>query len=172
MFADAKFWAIFLLHESQKWSRKQCLLAEFEHSFVHIIMAIFGCCCQDCRHEMSLRPCKSSRNAAQKQDLQAFTLSMLSEGFHASKVYSGFCTPTSLSLLNGIFIFFPIWKSYYASYRKGTSEFRSRVNREVGMGSHSLSHSSPVPKKPYDFHGRKAPWEKKVYILHPWRYSY
>ena len=25
------------------------------------------------------------------------------------------------------------------------SELRSRVNREVGPGSHSLSHSSPVP---------------------------
>ena len=35
--------------------------------------------------------------------------------------------------------------------------FRSCVNREVGMGSHSLHHSSTVPDKPYSFCGRKAP---------------
>ena len=45
--------------------------------------------------------------------------------------------------------------------RSKYSELRSRVNREVGPGSHSLSHSSPVPNKPYGFCGRKAPWKKK-----------
>ena len=30
------------------------------------------------------------------------------------------------------------------------SEPRSFMNREVGMGSHSLSHSSPVPNKHFD----------------------
>ena len=32
-------------------------------------------------------------------------------------------------------------------------ELRGRVNKEVGLGSHSLSHSSPVPDKPYGFCG-------------------
>ena len=40
------------------------------------------------------------------------------------------------------------------------SKLRSCVNREVGLGSHSLSHSSPVPNKPYGFCGRAAPWRK------------
>ena len=31
------------------------------------------------------------------------------------------------------------------------SELRDCVNREVGVGSHSLSHSSPVSNKPYCF---------------------
>ena len=31
------------------------------------------------------------------------------------------------------------------------TEFRSYVIREVGPGSHSLPHSSPVPNKPYGF---------------------
>ena len=35
------------------------------------------------------------------------------------------------------------------------------MNREVGLGSHFLSHSSPVPNKPYGLCGRKAPWKKK-----------
>ena len=35
-------------------------------------------------------------------------------------------------------------------------ELRSCVNREVGLGSYSLSHSSPVPDKVYGFYGRKA----------------
>ena len=39
-------------------------------------------------------------------------------------------------------------------------EHRS-VNREVGLGSHSPSHSSPIPNKPYSFCGRKAPWKKR-----------
>ena len=29
-----------------------------------------------------------------------------------------------------------------------------------GPGSHSLSHSAPVPNKPYGFCGRNAPWKK------------
>ena len=33
----------------------------------------------------------------------------------------------------------------------------SCVNREVGLGCHSLSHSSPVPNKPHGFCRRKAP---------------
>ena len=33
--------------------------------------------------------------------------------------------------------------------RSLTSEIRSCVNREVGLGSYSISHSSPVPNKPY-----------------------
>ena len=41
------------------------------------------------------------------------------------------------------------------------SELRSCVNREVGLGSHSLSYSSPVPHKSYGFCGRKTPWKKK-----------
>ena len=36
-------------------------------------------------------------------------------------------------------------------------ELRSCVDREVGLGSYSLSRSSPVPDKPYGFCGRKAP---------------
>ena len=36
-----------------------------------------------------------------------------------------------------------------------TQEFRSCMNREVGLGSHSLSHSSPVPNKPCNFCGCK-----------------
>ena len=35
------------------------------------------------------------------------------------------------------------------------------VNREVGLVSHSLSHSSPIPNKLCSFCGRKAPWKKK-----------
>ena len=35
------------------------------------------------------------------------------------------------------------------------------MNREVGVGSHSLSHSYPVPDKPYGFCGLKAPRTKK-----------
>ena len=42
-----------------------------------------------------------------------------------------------------------------------TSELRSCVNRDVGLGSHSLSQSSSVPNKPYGFGGRKASWKKK-----------
>ena len=42
-----------------------------------------------------------------------------------------------------------------------TSELRSCVNRNVGLGSHSLSQSSSVPNKPYGFCGHKAPWKKK-----------
>ena len=37
------------------------------------------------------------------------------------------------------------------------SELRSCVNSEVGLGSHFLSHSSPVPNKPHGFCGRKQP---------------
>ena len=38
------------------------------------------------------------------------------------------------------------------------------MNREVGLGSlvPSLSHSSPVPSKPYGFCGLKAPQKKKA----------
>ena len=42
------------------------------------------------------------------------------------------------------------------------SQLRSCVNRELGLGSHSLSHSSPVPNKPYSFCGRKAAWTKEA----------
>ena len=42
-------------------------------------------------------------------------------------------------------------------------ELRSCVKREVGLGSHSLSHSSPVPNKLYGFCGRKAPWKRKKF---------
>ena len=38
------------------------------------------------------------------------------------------------------------------------------MNREVGPGSHSLYHSSPVPNKPYGFCGRKAPRKEKGHI--------
>ena len=39
------------------------------------------------------------------------------------------------------------------------------MNREVDLGSHSLSNSSSVPDKPYGFCGRKAPikkWKNKM----------
>ena len=39
-------------------------------------------------------------------------------------------------------------------------EHRS-VNREMGLGSDSPSHSSPVPNKLYGFCVRKAPWKKR-----------
>ena len=42
----------------------------------------------------------------------------------------------------------------------GGSELRDCVNREVGLGYHSLSRSFPVPNKPYGFCGRKAPWKR------------
>ena len=38
------------------------------------------------------------------------------------------------------------------------SELRSCANGEVGLGSHSLSHSFPVPNKPYGFCERKTLW--------------
>ena len=34
------------------------------------------------------------------------------------------------------------------------------MNREVGLGCHYLSLSSPVPDKPHGFCGRKTPWKK------------
>ena len=37
------------------------------------------------------------------------------------------------------------------------------MNREVGLGSYSLSHTAPVPDKPYGFLGRKASGKKKRY---------
>ena len=40
--------------------------------------------------------------------------------------------------------------------REVTSTKR-HVNREVGLGSHSLSHPSHVPDKPCGFCGRKTP---------------
>ena len=40
---------------------------------------------------------------------------------------------------------------------KQTSKFRSCVNNEAGLGSHSLCHSSTVPNKPYVFCARNAP---------------
>ena len=33
------------------------------------------------------------------------------------------------------------------------------MNREVGLGCHYLSLSSPVPDKPHGFCGRKTPWK-------------
>ena len=39
------------------------------------------------------------------------------------------------------------------------------MNREVGLGFHSLSHSFPVPNKPHDFPGRKAPSKRKSIII-------
>ena len=47
------------------------------------------------------------------------------------------------------------------TYRYWQSELRGCVNREVGLGSHSLSHSSPVPNKLYAFCSRKAPLQKE-----------
>ena len=52
----------------------------------------------------------------------------------------------------------PLEFTHACSARGG---FSSCVNREVGMGSHSLSHSSPAPNNPYGFCGRKAPPKKK-----------
>ena len=48
-------------------------------------------------------------------------------------------------------------RSCVAELKERVAELGSCVNREVGLGSHSLSHSSPVPNKPYSFCGRKAP---------------
>ena len=45
--------------------------------------------------------------------------------------------------------------------RRRTSKLGSCVKREVGLGCHSLSHSSPVPNKPHGFCRRQAPWKKK-----------
>ena len=45
--------------------------------------------------------------------------------------------------------------------RELNTELWSCVNQEVGLGSHSLSHSSPVPNKPYGFCGRKHHKRKK-----------
>ena len=36
------------------------------------------------------------------------------------------------------------------------------MNREMGLGSHSLSHSSPVPNEPYGFCGRKVTFEEDL----------
>ena len=45
--------------------------------------------------------------------------------------------------------------------KEDCEEVRSCVNREVGLGFRSLSHSSPVPNKPYGgFYGREAPERK------------
>ena len=52
----------------------------------------------------------------------------------------------------------PLEFTHACSARGG---FSSCVNREVGLGSHSLSHSSPAPNNPYGFCGRKAPPKKK-----------
>ena len=46
--------------------------------------------------------------------------------------------------------------------RRRTTEFRSCVNREVGLGSHSLSYSSPIPNKPYGFWGQ---WSTIIIII-------
>ena len=52
----------------------------------------------------------------------------------------------------------------YFFYLFFSAEVRSCVNREVGLGSHSLSHfphhrrPHPVPNNPYGFCGRKEPW--------------
>ena len=40
--------------------------------------------------------------------------------------------------------------------------FGECVDREVGLGTHSLSQYSSVPSKPYGFGGRKASWKKPV----------
>ena len=40
--------------------------------------------------------------------------------------------------------------------RQPLAELRGCVNSVVGLGSHSLSHSFPVPNKSYGFRGRKA----------------
>ena len=48
------------------------------------------------------------------------------------------------------------------------SELRSCVNREVGLGSHSLSHSSPVPNKPYGFCERKTLWTTALWTKALW----
>ena len=45
--------------------------------------------------------------------------------------------------------------------RRRTSKLGCCVNREVGLGCHSLSHSSLVPNKPHGFCRRQAPWKKK-----------
>ena len=52
---------------------------------------------------------------------------MLSEGFHTSKVYFGFCTPTSLSLLNGTFIFF-------LPFERVTMQATKRAHQSSGAG--------------------------------------
>ena len=46
------------------------------------------------------------------------------------------------------------------------TQLRSCVHREMGPGSHCLSHSSPVLYKPYSFCGRKAPWKKMQCLIY------
>ena len=41
--------------------------------------------------------------------------------------------------------------------RVSRTQLKNYVNREVGLGSHTLSHSAPVPDKPYGLCGRKTP---------------
>ena len=47
---------------------------------------------------------------------------------------------------------------YEAGWSWADIELRSCANGEVGLGSHSLSHSFPVPNKPYGFCERKTLW--------------
>ena len=46
-------------------------------------------------------------------------------------------------------------------FRASVSELRSCVNREVGLGFHSLSPYSPVPQKPHGFCRRKRQVKKE-----------
>ena len=51
----------------------------------------------------------------------------------------------------------PVWISTLERVKENIPQLRSYVNWEVGLGSHSLSHSFPVPNNPYGFCGRQAP---------------
>ena len=45
------------------------------------------------------------------------------------------------------------------------SELRSCVNREVGLGSHNLSQTSPIPNKLNGFCGRKKIKERSIILF-------
>ena len=53
---------------------------------------------------------------------------------------------------------FPVPNKTYGFCGRGApwKKAESRVNMAVGLGCHSLSHSSPVPKKPYGLSQRRA----------------
>ena len=58
--------------------------------------------------------------------------------------------------------------NHHETRRRNHQSYNNCVNSEVGLDSHYLSRSSPVPKKPYGFCGRKAPSdERRTQREHP-----
>ena len=66
-----------------------------------------------------------------------------------------FCISHSSPSLIGLTVYVDV--KHHERRRGFHAELGSCLNREVGLGPHSLSHSSPVPNKPYGFCGRDAP---------------